>query len=348
MSEGVDGDAEIDAIATRLLDAQVEFVLAELSGDRFAEVAAEFVADVFASAETMTVADVIDPALLKQRIPARVDTVLDGTLLEELVLMFVEESYESVADEQFTIGAVLDKKLVEQLVGKVIGLHETHERILEGLTESPLVATVASIFVNKIVTDFLAANRARAEKIPGVGSMLSMGDRAVNRVRGATDRHLGQVIGDATATAALFALRRTNSAIMELIRHAPLQEAAMELWDLYADQPMKNLRHAVSKHDQQEAVEAVVDFVKQSRNRDYLHAVIAECVDVFFENYRDRRLATLLTDLGIDRALLVEDIVDLAPPIIEAAKRDGLLAAQVRGRLAPFYRSEQVRRILAG
>lgn len=56
-------------IADRLLDAQVEFLLAEVTGDRFAEVIARDVAAVLAVGETIRFGDVVSSSRANRRWP---------------------------------------------------------------------------------------------------------------------------------------------------------------------------------------------------------------------------------------------------------------------------------------
>ena len=52
--------------------------------------------------------------------------------------------------------------------------------------------------------------------------------------------------------------------------------------------------------------------------------------------------------LGIGEDDILREINAYAPALVEAAKKDNVLADQVRERLEPFYKSEAVTSILAG
>ena len=100
-----------------------------------------------------------------------------------------------------------------------------HNRVLERLAESPLVATVATMFVTKIVGDFVNQNRQLVEKLPGARSVISFGVEAASKVRSAT---VDQVLGDAAGKSTQLAIHRTTSSTRDLPRDAPLHGAAME------------------------------------------------------------------------------------------------------------------------
>lgn len=336
-----------DDLATRLLDAQVEFVLAELTGERFAEVVARDVDDVLAVASTLIVAEVVDAEQVKATARRLVERIGGSPVVEDLVGAIADALYDLTASEEYDLGAVIAREPVEALVVKVLSMHTLHDRALERLTESPLVATVASKFVTKIVSDFMQQNRARAEKVPGMSSLLSLGAGAASKVKGATDKHLDQLLGDAVGKGAQYGLRRTNNAIRELIRDAPLQGAAMEVWDLHADEPISGLREYLTQQDLRELAVLVHEIVVTARSTEYTGRLIDECIDVFFARYGARDVASLLAELGITRDDLVDDLRTFAPPIIEAAKADGVLAGHIRRRLEPFFASPEVAAILS-
>jgi hypothetical protein len=251
------------------------------------------------------------------------------------------------AGEEHLLGDVLDRDAVQALIQHALTLNRLSDRALDRLTESPVVATIASRFVTKIVGDFLQQNRARAEKVPGMSAVLNLGTGAVSRVRGATDRHLDQFLGDAAGKGATYALKRTNNAIRELLREAPLEAAAMELWDLHAGEPVGDLREYLSRDELREFVVRLHAVIVSARDTAFTGELVDVCIDVFFDQYGSYDVARLLDELGITRDNLVADIALFAEPVIEAAKRDGVLEGHIRARLEPFFRSDAVTAILA-
>jgi hypothetical protein len=333
-------------LADRLLDAQVEFVLGELSGKRLAQVVARDVDDVLKIAAKLTVADVVDPDLVKGVLQRLVERIGGSTLLEEIVTALSDAIYDLSASENYTLGQVVGRDPVETLIAKVLSMHTLHDRALDQMAESPLVAAVATRFVTKIVGDFLQQNRQMAERLPGAKSLISFGVGAASKVRSATG--VDQLLGDAAGKSTQFAIKRTNSAIRDLIHEAPLQGAAMEIWDLHADAPISDLREYLSKQELRDVVVLVHELLTSARSSEYVGELIDECVDVFFEQYGSRDIASLLPDLGISRDNIVDDLRQFLPTLIEAAKADGRLEALVRARLKPFFASKKVQAILSG
>ncbi|WP_054812772.1 hypothetical protein [Nocardia arizonensis] len=333
-------------IAERLLDAQVEFLLAEVSGDRFTEVIGRDVAAVVEIADTLVVREVIEAEQAKRTVRTVVELVGGSPVFADMAGVFADSIYDNIAEnDEYTLGDVVDREPVEALLEKIFGMHQAQERILDRLTESPLVATVAAKFVDKLINDFMAANRERAEKIPGMSSLMSIGQSAANRAKKVADNSF---VGDLAGKGALFALKRTNNAIREMLREAPVHSAAMEFWDLHAGEPVSGLHEYLTRKDLNELVLLCYEIMVTTREKEYFGLLLDECVDVFFQKYGDYTLAAMLPELGLTGDDIAAEILRYGPAIIEGAKRNGVLAGLIRERLEPFYTSDAVLAILAG
>ncbi|OBA68398.1 hypothetical protein A5780_08420 [Nocardia sp. 852002-20019_SCH5090214] len=336
-------------IAAKLLDAQVDYLLAEVTGDRFAEVVARDVDDVLAVADTIVFRDVVSVEEARQTVRTVVNRIGGSPVLQDSVAAFADAIYDNVAENNdYTLGDVVDREPVEALLEKIFGMHQAQERLLERLTESPLVATAASKFVDKLIDDFMESNRQMASKVPGVGSLVSFGTNAAKSARKAAEKaSSGTFIGDMAGKGAMFALKRTNNAIREMLRDAPVHGAAMEFWDLHAGEPVSGLRDYLTQADLRELALLVHRIVVTTRDKEYVGVLLDECVDVFFTKYGDHTLGALLPELGLSADDIRTEILRYGPAVVEAAKRNGVLAKLIRERLEPFYTSEPVLAILA-
>lgn len=329
------------ATADRLLDAGVEHVLGELSGKRLTQVIARDVDDLIALADKLLVSDVVTAEQAKQTLRRLVDRLGAGPIVEDLVIALSDALYDLAASEEYRLGDVVDREPVEALIVKVLSMRTLHERALSRMNDSPLVARVAQRFVSTIVSDFIAQNRQFAERLPGAKSLFSLGTSAA--------RTVGKVplVGAAADKGTQMAIRQTTGAMRDMLRDAPLQGAAMELWDLHADEPISELRKYLSQADLRELALIVRELIASARSTEYVGAALDKCVDVFYERYGASSVASLLPELGVTRDDLVEDLGELLPPLIEAAQQTGELDGFIRGRLEPFFKSKKVLEILA-
>ena len=338
---------DLQQLASRLLDAQVRFVLDELTGDRLTEVIARDVPDILGVLDRIVVNDAVDRDAAKATVREYVGMVGDSEPIQVLATGLAEAVYTLAAADDSHLGEVIGREHVEALVAKVLGMEQLHDRALERLGESPLVATVASWFVNKIVTDFMRSNAEIAGKVPGVGMMLAAGRKTTERVRKEADRHLGDVLGDAAGKGAQFALRRLSKAIRETMKEAPLDAAVLEFWDLHADEPVSSLRQYLTQQDLADLVAIIHEMWLTLRDTDYFAAAVDAGLDVFFDEYGAHTVGALLDELGVDRAHLEADAQLLVPQALAALRETGLLEELVRARLEPFWTSEETLALLA-
>src|SRR3954465_4588356 len=264
-----------DDIAERLLDAQGDWVLVELSGKRLEKVIARDVDDALTVAENVRLADVLDPAQAKATVRRVVELAGSGPLVEDFVTALADALYDLGAAEDHQLGEVVAREPVEALIEKVLSMQRLQDRAMEQMAQSPLVSTVAAKFVGAIINDFVAQNRQLAEKLPGAKSLFSLGTRPRNRVRNVS------IIGDAAERGTQMAIRRTNSAMKDLIKDAPLKGAALEIWDLHAEEPVSELRKYMSRQDLRELALIVHEILVSARSTAYVSAALDECVDVF-------------------------------------------------------------------
>lgn len=331
-------------LAAALLDAQVEYVVGELTAPRLDEVIARDVDDVLALAATLPVEAVADRDAVKAAARHLVDVVGGSDLVAGLLPAFSDAIYDAAAADEHLLGDVVGREPVEALFEKLIGMHRLQDRAMDRFAQSPVVAIIASRYVSTLVGEFLQQNRQRAERVPGVSSLMSIGFGAAKKVQSATD----QFLGDAQRNATRYAVRQTSSAMRDVIRNAPVQQAAMELWDLHADEPISALREYLTAQDLRELLAIVHEIVVTARNQDYVGMLLDECIDVFFDRHGTQDVASVLAELGVTRGVVVDELRRLAPPALEAARADGRLAALVRARLEPFFTADSTLAILAG
>lgn len=334
-------------LANRLLDAQVEFILGELSGDRLAEVVARDIDDLLKVADTATVAELVNREDVKATTYKILDQAGGSAVIAPMVAGIADAIYQLTANDEHHLGEVIDRDQVEALVSKVLSMRSLHEEVLNRLSDSPVVANVASWFVTKLVSDVMQQNREFAERVPGVASLFSAGERAANKMRGATSRHLDQFLGDVAGKGAQAALRRVNNAVRDTMREAPLREAAMEVWDLHADDKVSGLKGYLSEQDLRELASIGYQIWLILRNTEYFHAALGAGIDVFFDAYGSHQVSALLDELGLTRDDLVTEVRRYAPAVIDALNADGQLGALVRARLEPFFHSDAVLALLA-
>lgn len=330
----------------RLLDAQVAWLVERLTGEGLADQVAEDADALLAIAERTTPGALVDAGDVKALVHELFEVVPASSGATTLVETAADVAYDGPADT-YALADVLDRENVERLTDEVLGAADLVEKVLDDLTRSPLLATMASRFMGRIVNDVVQTNRAVAEKIPGVGSLVSFGAKSAGKVIGAADKQLEQVLGDTAAKGAAFAMRRLNKIVIETMKDPTTKAAVLEIFDLYADEQVVRLDQIAEREDVHRVSGLLQDIVVAGAPTAPVLALADALVDGFFRVYGDEPVSVLLADLDLDRDLLVRHADALASQVLRATHEAGELEPLVRDRLAPFFASPEVQAILS-
>ncbi len=332
--------------AENLLDAQVRYHLDRLSGDRLAVTVTRLAEDLFEAAGEHPVDALVDREAIKAIVVRALGTVPGSAAVSGFVELATSVVYDGPA-EPYPLGELVDRDQVEVLLDELLALHPVLERALERLTDTPLVGTMASRFMGRIVGEVLQANKAVADKVPGLGSLMSFGTSAASKVMGAADKQFEGLIGDTMGKGGTFAVRRLNRIVLETLRDPTTREAVLEVWDLLAREQVAGLRHYATHEEISGVVDAVHDLAVTTVANEHVAHLGEVVVDAFFDRFAGYTPTELLEELDLSREDLVADLVRIAPAAVAALRESGDLERIVRAELEPFYASPEVTALLA-
>ena len=167
--------------------------------------------------------------------------------------------------------------------------------------------------MGRIVNDVIAGNRAVAEKIPGVGSLVSFGAKTAGKAIGKTGEQFGELFGDATAKGAEFAMGRLNKIIIATLKDPSTRAAVLEVFDPYADEKVGRLDQLMSVEDVRRIGGIGQDVVIAAAVSEPVLLLVDALIDGFFTVYGDSPAAEVLDDLDLSQDTLVEYAVGGAP-----------------------------------
>ncbi|MFZ2512768.1 MAG: hypothetical protein WAW85_16940 [Gordonia sp. (in: high G+C Gram-positive bacteria)] len=334
------------SLAEQLLDAQVTWALNRLTGDDVTDLVTALVDDILATAEKSTTSELFSADDVKSiarlaftRVPA---SAAATTLVESGAGILVANPA-----GDYTLSELIDRDNVERLTDELLALTPALERGLDELTKSPIVASLASRFVGRIVNDVLAGNRAVAEKIPGVGSLMSFGTSVAGKAIGKTGEQFEQFFGDTAAKGAEFAMGRLNKIIIATLNDPQARTAVLEVYDQFSDTPTGKHDKILSPDDAVRFGGVLQDIGIVAAGSEPILALVDAFIDAFFATYANHPAAVVLEDIDIRRDDLVSYATTMVPRLLNSAAATGELERLVREHLAPFYASPEVAAILA-
>ena len=333
------------SLADRLLDAQVAFHLDRLSGEHLEDTVGRLARDLLDATAKRRLDEVADPAVVTAVVVRALTTVPGSAAVRGIVELVTTVVHDGPA-EPFPLGDLADRAGVARLVDELLALHPVLERALERLTDSPLVGTMAARFMGRIVGEVVQANRTVADKVPGLGSLMSLGTSAASRAMGAADKQLEALIGGTVGKGSTYAVRRLNKIVIETLRDPTTRDALLQVWDLLAAEPVAGLGRYVEREELDGLSAAVLDLVVSGTATEHAADLAAAVVAAFFDRFGALTPAELLDELGLDRSDVVADLVRSAPPVLDALRESGDLEQILRGHLAPFFGSDEVAALL--
>ena len=134
-----------------LLDAHVAWLISKFSGDALAATVTEDVDALLDIGTRVKVGDLVAAEHVQALVADLFETVPASVGGSTVVAMAVDVVYDRSA-ERFTLTDVIDRESIERITDEVQGAAGLVEDVLDGLTNSPLVATIASRFVGSAYT----------------------------------------------------------------------------------------------------------------------------------------------------------------------------------------------------
>jgi len=332
-------------LARRLLDAQVAFHLQQLRGENLADTAGAFADELLDATGQHQVADLIGSDVAKTVIVRLLATAPGSAAASGLIDLVVDVVLEGPA-EPYPLGELVERERVEALVDALLQLSPLVDRAFAQVADSPVIGTVASRFMGRIVGEVVNANKAVADKVPGLGALVALGTSTAANVVGAAGRPLEGFLGDTVGKSGAFAVRRLGRIIVDTMQDPTTRDGVLQAWDLAAADKVAGLSRVLSRDQVAEVVGAVHELAVTTAAHEHVADLVGVLVDGFFDRFGGYTATELLEQLDLDRADVREDVARLAPGIVDLLDASGDLERMVRARLEPFFSSPEVAALL--
>ena len=208
------------SLADQLLDAQVTWILEQLTGPSLPELLERDVDDLLALAGRVRLDAAVDPADITRVVHRAMANVPASTTATTMVQATADQIHDGPT-ARVAPADVVDREQVEALVDALLPLRPLVGQALDRMADSPRMGTLASGFVTKLVVDVLEANRSMAQKIPGVGSLVSFGTNAATKVVGVADKQVQSLLGDTAGKGAAFGFSMARYPCAAELRRVP-------------------------------------------------------------------------------------------------------------------------------
>lgn len=332
-------------LAHQLLDAQVAHHLSLLTEEAIEATVSQAGEALLAAASQLHLADLLDREAVTGLVAHLLQTV-PGSAAAVSVVEIVTDLVVDGPPEPFPLGAAIDRAQVDALVTQALGFTPTIERVLDTFAESPLVGVVASRFMGRIVAEVVQANQAVASRVPGLGPLVSLGTSTAARLKGAADKQVEAILGDTVGKGGTYAVRRLNRILVDTLGDPTTRDAALQVWDHLAREPLAGLGALASREDIAALVATGHDLVATTAGTPYAAHLAEALVDGLFDWFGGYTVAEVLDALDLRSADIVDHLTGLSSGVLTALRDSGDLERLLRAYLEPFYTSPEVNRIL--
>jgi len=328
-----------------LFEAHVRFELDRLQGTALEKSIREEIAAFWEWADQTTlqslttverIQDIARRLVVELELPDELaDTI--GVIAKHLVNLDI--------NRETRIADVLDEDVFDQGVELVVGLRDLREAAVRRTTNSPLYAMLASDLLYHGIRDYLFSDSALLKRLPGVSSLLSKGAGAVSkrmpgieeqietRVRGFIESNLSRTIA------------QSEEFLLRTLTDERVRKLGADIWDDIQHSHL-SLADVLDDAEVDDIVVFGMTVWRQLRETEYVTALIDEGIAEFFAEHGEDTIAALLERVGVDRAIIEREALELVPPLLDVAAESGYLEATVRRRLEAFYDSDTTAALL--
>lgn len=328
-------------LANALLDAQVAFILDQISGPQLQSLIEEELDAGLAAAAELTLNEVVTRQSVKDTIQVfAVELKLRGGI-PELVGDIARDLHAHPVLAQTTLADLMPDKLLGEIVDKLLEMKETRQWLVHTAVSSPPFLAIASDLIHQGIKGYLAENPV-TRSIPGASSVLKLGKAVMSKtgLDDSIDDNLRRYIRKSVKATAKASERSINHS---LDSPAAAKKMVLSIWDKIKHLHISKLRDdaAIRDSDVEEAFVIGYTYWHELRKTDIYRLLIGAGVDRFFDKYGNASLRELLDDIGITRPMMLDEAMRYAPPVIQALQQKQLLEKLLRRNLGRFYHSAE-------
>lgn len=319
-------------LADALLDAHVQHVLAAWRGDSAARLIAGRASSLWRWFGEVTLDQVATRSQVMGLIKRHIIELRIGAGITELAGEMSQLVFSSQRSKTTRLDQVLTDAEYEDFADKVIALEGVRRGLIAMLAQSQAFGLLKT----RVLAHTLSAVIFRRVGLLNVtGNLLPAFEQRVTR---ALTRYFGRRED---------APRETEQELLELFDSESLRSLIDDIWAGVAPKPLAEAFAFIGGQDLEDFVVLGYEFWLRYRKSDYFRQITEEMVDHFFTKYGRLSLAELLEDMGVNEAMLAQELEVFLVPVLDEAARTGFLEQQLRANLGSFYRSPAAEAILA-
>ncbi|MCH8543050.1 MAG: hypothetical protein LAT61_05735 [Alcanivorax sp.] len=342
-------DAQRDK-AEQLLNAQIAWVIAQLDEKEFKKLLKEEVNQFFKVAKSLKLNDVVSAD--KVRITARryaIEMDISGAI-PELIGEIADRLYNHPGHDKNSFEDLITDQEVAELLDVALEMKALRQRLISEIGGSPLTLNLISDMLYRGIQGFVSqgTNMAgnMAGNIPGASSLLKLGKSAVSRAAPGLEKSAESSIKKYIAHNTRSIIQQSEKRLEKAVESGELRQGILDFWDEIKEEKVASLRRYITRDELEDVMVTGLEAWKQFRETRYFGNLLDAGVDFFFHKYGDTTLDKLVSEMGVTKKMVNDEIMHYAPDIIAVLKEKGILEETLRRRLSPFWHADSTLALL--
>ncbi len=329
--------------AEALLQAHVDYVLAELQSERLQPRFTAGIARFLERAADITLNEAVTPAQIKQTAHRYAIDMQLGGAVPELVGDVARRIYRHKALDRTTLNELVPDAHLEEFLDKTLELDKIYRALVIESVSNPIYSEVISGLLYAGIRDFVARLR-----FPGSKSAARMGRALSRRARPELGEELEEMLRSFIQKGTQARLKASQEQFLAAVESEHFREMLLDLWDDNKQRAVADFRSYLGTRDVEEFFVIGYEYFQHLRGTRLFRNMIDVGIDTFFAKYGETSLRDLLAEIGVTPDMMLAEAMQFAPPVIGMLRERGLLEEMVREGLEGFYRSPAVAQILGG
>lgn len=331
--------------AQALLDAQVAYIVQQMSGVELANTLAQEIDVILANAPLLTLNECVTPHMIKETVYHYAIELDLGAGVFDIIGDIARTLHGHHIHQQTTLNDIVPDKHAQQVLDKILELKTVRDYIVQQVIMNPVYAALASDVMYYGLRDYLLSQLGGQKSRQRLTSLVSWGKSLVERVPPDIEQMVELNLRHYIQKSLSHVLSESQSFLAH-IDIQKLRDNLLDIWDDLKQHPISTYQQLLTSMDIEELFVLSYEFWRDFRQSDYFKVLIDSAIDAFFNRYGEATLEELLDEVGISREMLVADALRFAPPIIAMLQQKTLLEPFIRQHLEPFYHSPAVWAIL--
>ena len=322
-----------------LLDAHVEFELAQWTGAGLRTAISAEIEVLYAWLGTVTLAD-LAPAQSTAATLARLleqITLTDGTAT--LVTEIVDVALEALREDGLTLEELIHPDDALVFAGSAGRNERLRTEVIGALTSSTAYRRLVAHVLYRGVKAYVLTENVFARRIPGASSLVKFGQRSLNTAAPGLEQAVDSQLSAFVEANIAETLRESRRYLEATVDEAMVRSVAQEAWDAVAARPLADLGDLIEDDEFADLTGHTVAVVQSVLESGRLTPVIEAGLADLLERYAEESPADLLTDLGLSAEDVRGPLITLAEQAMALPEIRAVVESRIRARLTAFYAS---------